>query len=174
MTDNNIDQGIDQEQEVGQDYGQVFFEWDFPEFEDHNRTQSWYIMVSVIVVGILIYSVLSTNYIFALLTIISALLVILLRRTSRIINFKITEDGFIVDGKFYDYNRVKDFYIIYQPPEIKKLYIEMKSVFVPRIPIYLEDQDPVKIREVLLKYIEEDTEKEHEPISDQIARILKL
>ena len=162
-------------QKIGEsDYGEVLFKWSFPEFERHQREQGWYVGAAVIVVLLIIYSIWAANFLFGLITIITALTVLLFHNSDNIVKFKITEDGLFVNNKFFDYKEINNFYIIYEPPQVKMLYFEPKSIFNPRIPIPLEDQDPVKIREVLRRYLQEDLEKENEPTSDQMSRWLKL
>ena len=90
------------------------------------------------------------------------------------VSFKITEDGIVINGKLYEYKVIKNFYIIYEPPEVKTLYFEPKSLLSPRIPIALEDQNPVEIRQILRQYLTEDIDREDEPVSDQTSRLLKL
>ena len=86
----------------------------------------------------------------------------------------ILEDGMIIGEKFIEYKEIKEFYIVYQPPTIKNLYIQPKNQLKPRIAIPLEKQNPVEIRELLLKYIDENLEKEEIPTSESISRLLKL
>jgi len=156
------------------DHGQTYFAWSFPEFNQHERSKRWYIWAGVAILFLLIFSIYTADYLFAIIVIISSLIILLFQRSSNRVEFKITEDGVIVNNNFFDYQELKNFYIIYQPPEIKSLYFESKSILRPRIPVSLEDQNPVKIREVLLKHLEEDLEKEKEPISEQFSRMFKL
>ena len=111
---------------------------------------------------------------FGLITLITALIILLFHQTNGKVEFQITEDGILVNQRFYEYKTLKNFYIIYEPPEVKTLYFEPKSIFSPRVPIDLGSQDPVKIREILKQYLAEDLERENEPLSDQTSRLLKL
>lgn len=156
------------------DHGRVFFSWNFPEFEKHERKQGWYIWSGIAIGFLLLYSIVAQNYIFGLIIIISALTFAMFQRSDNKVDFSITEDGILVNTKFYEYKDLQSFYIIYIPPKVKVLYIEPKSILSPRIPIYLEDQDPVKVRQVLLDYLEEDLDQEEEPMSDQTSRAFKL
>lgn len=156
------------------DYGEVFFNWKFSEFDKHERSKSWYVWGSIVVVLLLLYSFITSNLLFGFITIIAALIILMFQRSNKEIDFSITEDGILVDEKFYDYKDIKNFFIIYQPPEVKTLYFELKAFFSPRIPASLVDQDPVKIRETLLQYIEEDLDRDNEPLSDQTSRMFKL
>ena len=157
-----------------EDHGEVFFSWKFPEFPQYKRDQSWYVWAAVVVILLLIYSVFAVNFLFGLITIISALIILMFHRSHNEVEFKITEDGILVNAKFYDYKDIKNFYIIYEPPAVKTLYFEPKSFFSPRIPISLENKNPVEIREILRKYLEEDLDRENEPLSDQTSRMFKL
>jgi hypothetical protein len=157
-----------------QDFGKVFFGWQFSEFPKYERKRGWYIWGAIVVVLFVVYSIATANFLFALITIISALTVLLFKQSDNFIDFKITEDGIVVDKKFYEYKEIKNFYIIYEPPEVKTLYFEPKSFFSPRIPIHLEDQNPVLIRKTLLQYLDEDLDRENEPTSDQFSRLFKL
>ncbi len=154
--------------------GEIFFSWKFPEFPKYQRDKSWYFWGAIVVVFFLIYSFFAANFLFALITIISALIILLFHRSDNEVEFKITEDGILVNKKFYDYKSIQNFYIFYEPPEVKTLYFELKGFFSPRIPVALEDQNPVKIREVLKQYLAEDLERENEPLSDQTSRLFKL
>jgi len=160
--------------EQKKDYGQIFFSWSFSEFPQHSRSRRWYLGAAVLIVLMLIFSVVSRNILFTNIVILTALLLILFHRSNNVITFKITEDGILVNDRFFEYESLKNFFIIYQPPTVKTLYFEPKSFFNPRIPISLENQNPVQVREVLMRFLPEDIEREHEPVSDQIARLFKL
>jgi len=42
------------------------------------------------------------------------------------------------------------------------------------VDILIDDQDPAKIRKVLLEYLPENLDKEDEPISDTLGRVFKI
>ena len=96
------------------------------------------------------------------------------RKEPRSIRINITEDGVELDETYYEYASIKNFWIIYNPPNVKKLYFSFKSGLRPSFSISLENQNPLKVREMLLKYIPEDTDKEDESLSDGLTRVLKL
>jgi len=157
------------------DLGKTLAEWQFPEFVKYKRSQRWYITAGIIVALLLIYSAVTANILFAMIIIITSVIFILnQKRDPKMVSFKITEEGVIIDETLYEWPEIKNFWIIYEPPKVKNLYFEFKSLLLPRLPIPLQDQDPVKIREILLDYIDEDIDREGEPISDGISRALKL
>ncbi len=128
-----------------------------------------------IIVLLLVYSLITINFLFAVIVIISAIVIIMRAKYEPgKVNFTIYEDGLGVDGRFYDYDLIDSFYILYKPPEIKNLYFEFKSLVRPRLNIPLENQNPLKIREALIKYLAEDLEKEEEPTSEVFRKVFKL
>ncbi len=90
------------------------------------------------------------------------------------VEIKIFEDGIRIGNRFYKYKEINKFWLIYEPPTVKNLYLEFKNKLRPVLPIPLEKQNPIKIRQILLKYIDEDLEKDEEPFSEIIGRRLKI
>ncbi len=157
------------------DLGKTLAEWQFPEFVKYKRSRSWYITAGIVVALLLIYSAVTANILFAMIIVIASIIFIInQKREPKMVSFKITEEGIVVDETLYEWPEIKNFWIIYEPPKVKNLYFEFKSLLLPRLPIPLQDQDPVKIREILLDHIDEDIDREGEPISDGISRALKL
>jgi len=156
-------------------HGKIWAYWSFPEYVKAKRSKNWYFFTTIIVLALLTYAILTTNFLFALIIILGVtILIISGKREPKEVDFKITEDGLEVDKDFYPYKDIKHFWIVYEPPEVKTLFIVFRNMLKPRLSIPLEDQDPVKIRKILLQYIEENLEKEDEPISDYLKRTLKL
>jgi hypothetical protein len=90
------------------------------------------------------------------------------------IKLNIREDGLEIGRNFYSYRDLNNFWIIYQPPEVKKIYVSFKSRIAAPLVISLENQNPLKIRKTLLEYLPEDLEKEEEPASDSLSRTFKI
>jgi hypothetical protein len=91
------------------------------------------------------------------------------------IDFVLEEEGIVIGSKFYDYDEIKNFSIVYKPKEnIKNLYLTFNNNLKNRITIPLIDENPLIIRRYLLQYLDEDLDRNHEPVSESIARMLKL
>ncbi|MDO9399429.1 MAG: hypothetical protein Q7T79_01965 [bacterium] len=158
------------------DYGNELASWKIPEYEKHERTKKWYILATVVSFLLLIYSFFSGNFLFAIILIMIALIVILHDgQDPAWLIFVITEEGIIVGEKFYDYDEIKNFSIVYKPKrEVKKIYFEFKNVVKPRLSISLENMNPLPIRGNLLRYLSEDLERIDQPISETFASLFKL
>ncbi len=155
--------------------GNIWAQWSFPEFVKHQRSIGWWIFSGFLALGLMVWSFISGNFLFAIMIIIVAFIVVFTsKRKSLIVDFQITEDGLKVGSSFYEWKRIKKFWIIYKPPSVKQLYFQLSSILPPSLSIPLEKQNPVKIRQILLNYLEEDLEKDEESFSDFLGRGLKI
>jgi len=151
--------------------GDTLMEWSIAEYEQHDRPNSWYVIMTIIGVLLVGYAIFTNNFMFAIIIVLFVIIVFLQSHQDPIVvPFRITEAGVIINNRLYIYSELTDFYIIYHPPEIKMLFIETTSAIRPRIRVPLMDMDPVKVRELLLEFLEENLEKEEEPMSDMVAR----
>jgi hypothetical protein len=157
------------------DFGDIYATWEFSEHEKHQRSKVWYLIFGIIIVALFTYAYFDANPLLALIVILGMVTFIVSEfRGPDIHNCVITEDGLILGAVFYGYDEIKNFYIIFQPPKVKMLYIEPKGIWRQRVGIPLESQDPVAIRELLLEFLPEDMDKEDEPASDFIGRLFKF
>lgn len=153
----------------------ILLSWKFPEFPIYQRGTNWYIWMGLVGGALIIYAIITANFLFAIILVLGALILFVRSHGQpRAIEFTITDMGLSVGETFYPYKEIKNFWIVYEPPEVKSLYIDLRSAFRPHLLIPLEDEDPVKIRKILLKYIVEDTDRDTEPLADQISRLLKM
>lgn len=157
-------------------YGQPIINWQIPEYRSQNRTKTWYIGACIVAFVMLIYSFITANFLFSVIIIIAALVIILNDRQSpTTVNVSITTEGLLVGNKFYDYDEIKNFSFVYKPRlDIKNLYFEFKSPMKHRLTLPLDNLDPLPIKNNLLKYLPEDLERENIPFSESISRFLKL
>ena len=157
------------------DYGKTLFFWEFLEFEKHKKGLVWYLGLIIVGGALLVYSVVTFNFLFALIIVLIAFIIFIHSfREPQKIKFGITEDGIKLGEKFFPFKELSKFWIIYDPPKVKTLYIDFKSVIKPTLSVPFLDQDPISIRKALLNYLEEDLEREEEDASDALGKFLKL
>ena len=122
----------------------------------------------------LAYAFFTINFLFALIVVMLALILFLQHtRSPRQITCTIRSSGVTLAQNDLPWKDITAFWIIYQPPEVKKLYLATKRFLMPQISIPLEQQNPVQLRELLLKYVPEDLTKQNESNVDTLSRILK-
>lgn len=166
---------VKKEDEIKEDHGKVLMEWTFPEYEQYQRGKSWYITAGIVSILFLIYAIVTANYLFALIIIMVDLIILIqTNRKPDKVEFQITEEGIYIGDAFHSYSEINKFWIIYNPPKSKTLYLNYNSTLKPDITIPLENKNPLKVRDTLLEYLEEDLTKEDDSSSEQIRRFLKL
>ena len=155
--------------------GDVVHEWIVREYDSHDRGTLWYVGIGLLGLGLIVYGVVSGNFMFSLIIILVAIILFMQHhQDANDVLFQITELGLVVGTKFYLYNELDSFYIIYQPPSVKTLFIETKSATRPLIRVPLMANNPLEVRTMMQEFLEEDIEKEEEPLSDTFARQWKI
>ncbi len=150
-------------------------EWLIPEYREHARSRRWYLISGAILLLLLTYSLLTANFLFALIIIIASIIVILQdKHEAPKITFSVTEAGIGLGQDFYDYAKLQSFWLYYEPDEAKTLFLEFKNRIRPRLAIPLFNKNPLHVREHLLKFLNEDISKANEPVSEQLSRLLKI
>ena len=152
---------------------EILMEWKAREFIQYPKPKTWYIALLAITAIFIIYSIVVANYLLAISVVILAIVVnTIARRKPQILNLAITRKGFKVNDKLYTYDDdLASFWILYDPPDLKTLNFSRKQRISPDLCFQLENQNPIKVRELLLDYLTEDVEKE-EHITDKAARKL--
>ena len=154
---------------------QDMFVWETPSWEKRERGPRWYLVMSLVAVAFVIYAVVTGNFLFAFLILLGAIILILAgNKEPQPILVQIGRNGVVVDGRLYEFKDIDNFTVIYQPPETKLLYLELKSMLRPRLRIEMDEQNPLEIRNHLKQFVDEDLALQGEHISDTIARLLKI
>lgn len=150
----------------------VLMQWDAEEFKQVARPQQWYILFAIVGIAFVVYALFTANYLFALIIVLLAVVLNqFFHKEPEKIGVAITREGVAIDNAFYPYGSdLVSFWILYNPPEVKTLTFSHQSSLQPNITIQLEDQNPLKIRELLLNYLPEDVEQEEGQIDATFRR----
>ena len=161
--------------QVPDDIGEVHVQWTFPEYIQRARSKTWYFVVIVLVGLALLYSIWTMNILFAVILVLGTFIIIFQSfQAPRNVPVVEGQDGVILDKTYYPYKILKSFWIIYEPPEAKYLYLNFKTTIRKNMPIPLNDVNPIKLREMLLNYIEEDIEKDDEDFDETFSRMINI
>jgi len=158
------------------------------EYHQPERSQNWYIIAGIVILFCLFFSFfdisgwhiiwlgLKANFLFALIIIISTIVLIINdSRTPGQINVELGPEGVKIGQSFYDYDSLKSFAVLYKPKQsIKNLYFEHKNSIKPRLSFPLRRLDALTVRNFLIKYLDEDLERTNMPLSEQLTKLLKL
>jgi len=165
-----------------------YLRWQVAEYKKHERGRNWYIISSLFTLICLFFSFfafrgwhlvflgLSSNFLFALIIILAAIVMVVNdSQAPLMVDFEIGPEGVKIGRKFYDYDVLKNFSVIYKPKDsIKNLYFEYKNSMHPRLSVPLRRMDALTVRNFLVRYLDEDLERTDPPLSEQLTKLLKL
>jgi len=162
--------------------------WQIPEYRIPERGRNWYILAAIFILICLFFSFFeikswhiaflgySSNFLFAMIILIaSAIMYINQGQPTIMVDFELGPEGVRVGAKFYDYDELRNFSVIYKPKQsLKRLYFEFKRSTHPHLSIPLRHMDALRVRNFLVRYLDEDLERENQPLSEQLTKLLKL
>lgn len=155
--------------------GDVVYHWQIKEYDKVSLSKRWYLVAAVVFGLLLFYAMAAANYIFILILALFGIILFLHSAGEPVdLDFVITETGIVLGKKFYRFRELENFWLIYNPPEVKKIYFALNGVLKHRLQVPLLDNDPRPIREFLSQYLQENLEEQEEPLSDKLARFLKI
>jgi hypothetical protein len=137
------------------------FEWQAPEFEKKEKTNSWFIIPAIITIILGIIALITENFLFLILILLTFFVFyVYAKKEPKIIKFKINEKGIHIDDKIYLFESLRSFWIFYDPPIEKDISFKSKKATFPYIRIPIAEQNPSEIRKYLLKFLPEKKHKE--------------
>lgn len=151
------------------------FVWESPAYERYERGPRWYGLMGLAALLLTGYAVWTGNFLFAFLILFAAIILVLAgNEHPPHVLVQVGRNGVVWNNDFLSFDAVHHFAIIYQPPDVKVLYIQPKSLLRPRMRIHLGSQDPLALREHLKQFVDEDLELEDEHATDMLARIFRI
>ena len=132
-------------------------------------------VTAILGIALITYFAFSGNYLAAFFFLLAGMLVAytIYQKKPREVVCKIRAQGVQVNRDLYPYETLKSFWIFYDPPHHQELSIRSRKTFTGGyIKVPLGDADPVKIREILIKFLPE--RRQEEALVDVFARIVGL
>ena len=172
-----LDEQLDKiQEEIDPRYGEVLMYWTMDEFHRHERSNLWYVLFLVVGLALILYAILTANYVFAVFLVLAGTFMILQHfRDPDNVPVLILSTGLAVGNHYHPWEEVKDFWVAYDPPNVSKLYVDFQKIREPYVSIDLpEDMDPNEIRDVMLLFVDESTDRKEESLTDYVRRLYKL
>jgi len=153
--------------------GEVLHKWMAPEFETYEKSAIWYITFSILILAMTAYALITNSPIMAITFILLGIVgYIHLQKDPRIINFSITSKGIVADREMYLYDNIHSFWIFYDHPHARTISLHTKASMLPFIHIPIRDEDPVLLRELIMRSIPEI--KQEPSLIDAIERAFHI
>ncbi|MFA5134152.1 MAG: hypothetical protein WC459_05115 [Patescibacteria group bacterium] len=148
--------------------------WQIPEYPQYHRGKLWYLCAALIGVLLMIYAIISGNFLFTIIIIISVLISLISSwRDPKMIDFKLTEDGVIIDGLFYSWDKFQGYWMV-KNEEVNNLGLDLKNwlktdLYVPVNGVSLE-----AVEKFVSKFLKKNLDRKEEPLSYLLGRKLKI
>ncbi len=157
------------------EYDNAVLSWVAPETIKHEkRGILWKILIFLLVLSAILWGFYNNAWTFSVAIITFVIVYYLVNlEHPKDVEVKISEIGIKVGARKYSFNKIKAFWIIYEPPYVNTLNIRVFGEMSSDITIQLGAQNPAPVREFLIGKIPE-LEGQSEKLSDIFFRILKI
>jgi hypothetical protein len=147
--------------------------WQAPEHEINKKEKKWFLYAALVLVAIIAYALYTDSPVMAITFVLVGVVgYIFINKEPRVLTYLITEDGVVAGRDLYEFDNIQSFWIFYEPGGIKVVSLHMKNKLMPFVHIPVHDNDPVKIRELLLEYVPEI--KQQPSLVDTFERMLGI
>ena len=151
----------------------VLAHWQAPEFETYETDGRYLAYLGLVLAVIVAYAIYTNSPIMAITFIlIGVVAYIYMHKEARTLDFMITYDGVMAGREIYEFENIKSFWIFYEPNGLKVVSLHTKSFLPPYVHIPLHEENPVEVREVLMKFIPEI--KQEAGVVDALERLLRI
>ncbi len=152
----------------------TLFGWNAPEFIRYERGWRWYLIMSVLDIGLIVYAYFTGSWSMALVFLLLPLVYILeSRKKPKLTQVSLSSWGIKFGIIELPYTEIKQFWIHHNPPHLDELHLRTNNKLHPHLAIPLMGASPVLIRQYLLTQV---PEWEGKTISfiDWLTRFLRL
>jgi hypothetical protein len=138
----------------------VLVSWRVKEERKNSYDLKFLIIASSVLFALVAFGLFTNNLLMSVLFILIGFTLYLIEnKEPETGSFAITEEGFFDRDKLYEFDSLESFWINYEPGKNKEIILKSKSKFLPYIKAPLGNQNPIKIRKLLLEFL---PEKEHQ------------
>ncbi|MCX6761785.1 MAG: hypothetical protein NTY33_03000 [Candidatus Moranbacteria bacterium] len=163
----------DDEELIEQYSKDALMHWSGPEFEMYEQNKKRLSYVALVLLAIIVYATFTNNPMMAIVFVLIGIVAyIYSSKKPRILDFRIVPEGILAGNEIYEFENIRSFWIFYDPKYIKVISLHTKSYLTPFVHIPVQDEDPVEIRRILLKYIPE-IKQEHN-LAEILERFLGI
>ncbi|MBU0999325.1 hypothetical protein KKG24_03425 [Patescibacteria group bacterium] len=143
--------------------------WSALEYEERDRNPDWFWALGIIVVTSSIAAIIFENYFFAVLLILSGILLgFFAIKKPDVVTYELNSRGLMIRNRLYPYENIKSFWVQEAKPT---LFIHSERAFMPIISMPIDETIIADIHSIMLsKNIAEVEMKEH--AAEKIMEVL--
>ena len=144
--------------------------WSALEYEDKTRSTDWFWALGIIVIAASITSIIYGNYFFAILIILSGILLgFFAIKKPEMISYELNKKGLKIKTRLFPYDTIKAFFIQTAPKPT--LFIKSSRMFMPIISMPIENNLAEEIKSIMLSNNVKEEEMKENP-SEKIMESL--
>jgi hypothetical protein len=156
------------------EFDNAIISWVAPEFIQHHRGIIWKIIMGAIVISAAVIGIFYNSWTFSLAIVTFAVVYWLFNREkTKVVEVVISQMGIKVGTRKYPFGKIKGFWINYNPPISKSLFVRVDGDLALDIEIQLNTQNPAVVREILIDKIPE-FEGKRQSTTDIFLKLFKL
>ena len=147
----------------------ILISWTAQEFTKKEKGTVWFLILGILALSFFITGIVMKNYIFSIIIVLSSFLIFIqaLRHPQKI-KTEIFEDRIVINNILkIVFKEIKSFWI-FEEVDYRVLCLETKKLSRPKIYLPLGQETPDRIRQILIKFIDEI--KQEESLIDIVAR----
>ena len=149
------------------------FSWTASEYIDHNRSDSWYLLLFLGTVALAAGTYFLTKEYFAVGTIVAVGIIVAIyaRQKPKQVTYELSGSGLRIGEKLYAYSLFKSFSLV-NDGMLNSVQLMPLKKLMPPISVYYEAADEEKITDILGQHLPIEEAKPH--AIDRISRHLRL
>ena len=151
----------------------VLLAWKALEYQDYSYDWKYYGVFALALLAVLGYSIYAQDwFVLAIAVILAGFMFWYQRKKPVERTYRLTQLGMYIDHRFYPYHDIYSYWLQLNT-SYRSLNIIFAKKYIPQMTILFGETDPMKIRQVLSKYIpEEDSHTEN--MQDRLMRWFRL
>jgi len=158
--------------QVSQPNQDTLYEWSFSNKKD--RSQLWYIISLSIIVGLVIWGMLSKQYMLSFMAIMIAGVWFLMENNSEdLVHVRITQLGIRINQEFVSFASIASYSVIYNADQAIFLQLHTKKTMIKMTNLNINNQIALELEQILPHFIENSWEGQM-TVLDRILNILKI
>lgn len=145
-------------------------EWSALEYEEKERSVDWFWALGIIVVAGSITSLIYGNYFFAILLILSGILLgFFAIKKPEMVSYELNKKGLKIKTRLFPYESMKSFFVQTTPKPM--LFVKSSRMFMPILSMPIEDNLAEDIRSLLLSNNVQEEEMKEGPSERIMERL---
>lgn len=148
--------------------------WQVPEYPRYERSGLWYVGAAVIGVTLLIYAVVTGNFLFTLIVIFGVLIsVISSWKAPKMVELRLYEEGVKLGDEYHPWEQFQSYWTV-KDEEISNLGLDLKNWLRTDIYVPIKNYSLEEVEKFLSQYLKKNPDRKEEPLSYFLGRKLKI